>query len=194
MAIERTKGRVGVFTIDHAKATTQEDFETVLREVADRHRLEPRLEEYERLANEILADHEASEPCKFFARSMLLGIERIKEWVASGNAEMAALYACNVGEHWIQASVNKLEKRIMSQSTAGKASHVAEADAITFAQHIAKNTWKEDPTIRKADMIKWVNGMLAKAKMETFSDRRLWDKIKDLAPAEIKKPGRPTKN
>jgi len=91
MANERTKGRVGVFTYQKKRATgAVEDMEAVLKDFANNYRLEPRLKEYEHIANNILADKEASESRQFNARSMLRGIERINEYLAAGNAEMAA--------------------------------------------------------------------------------------------------------
>ena len=192
MAIERTKGRVGVFTYQEFVRGGAGDIEAVLREVADRQQLEPRLEEYKRLANEILADDEASEPCKFNACSMLRGIELIKEYLASGNAEMAVLRACDVGEQAKEAIVNKHEKGIMSQSTAGKASHAAAAAATAFVVHLAKNAWEEEE-VPKAEMLNWLHEMQIENRMTPFSRRVLWGKIKHLAPHAFSKRGRPPK-
>ena len=190
MAIERTKGRVGVFTYQESVRGGAGDIEAVLREVADRHQLEPRLEEYKRLANEILADDEASEPCKFNARSMLQGIELIKKYLASSNAEMAVLHACEVGEHATQAIVNKHEKGIMSQSTAAIARHAASTADTDLVLDLAKKAWEEDEQLSKADTIEWINGVLERDGRKPFSDRVLWDKIKHLAPPAVRRPGK----
>ena len=192
MAIERTKHRVGVFPY-HKNRASGDDIAAGLREFADNYRLEPRLEEYERIANKILTDQQASEVRKFNARSMLRGIERIKEYLAEGNAELAVFHAFDVGEQCMQAMVNNLGKRLMSQSTAAIARHAPSAAATELVLDLAKMAWEEDEQLSKADTIEWINGVLERDGKKPFSDRVLWGKIRRLAPPAVSKRGRPPK-
>ncbi|MDZ7662522.1 hypothetical protein [Thiohalophilus sp.] len=72
-------------------------------------------------------------------------------------------------------------------------------DAKGRARQEAKKSWSEPPYLNKANMIKNIRVKLVDQKEQIGlpripADIKIWEWIKDLAPDEVTKPGRPRKN
>ena len=87
------------------------------------------------------------------------------------------------------------KQRIRSSAAVTHAakSHTQDREAQALARQIATKSWAEDPTETLAGLIAYINEKLVDAGFRAYDADTVRRWIKDLAPPERRRPGRPPK-
>lgn len=119
------------------------------------------------------------------AQDVLIRLCVLQHFVGCGNAKMAAIAMMGA-----TAGNLRQNERIMSADAYQKR---ADVGAKERARELAKSSWSIDGTLRMGEVADAVRDQLAIEGGKEYRSMSIRDWIRDIAPAEASKPGRPRK-